>query len=297
MGLSYTTDGIINRILNATKGNFFLTEDEKGIGIYSTLFEKKLLPKEFDNLNIFSSDGKSEMKKIYEELKRNGEEKKAVYLVDLDYDEYLEIEKIEDSNFFYLEKYTLENYFVTEEAGFKLIAVRNSLSFPEAKEKLNFETWSNLVAEEYKELIALFLAIRKVDIKAENAGSSTHRFFNIGEKCKIKCGARCSKEERLYRKCNTKMRDYREQIFDSLKEDDKKLIFNNKLRDFYALIQDSDNIFDNIPGKQLLELYSAYLSSFFSKKIDQDVLIGNGIYNCGELDKIIDKISHIIKES
>lgn len=297
MGLSYTTDGIINRILNATKGNFFLTEDEKGIGIYSTLFEKKLLPKEFDNLNIFSSDGKSEMKKVYEELKKNGEEKKAVYLVDLDYDEYLEVEKIEDPNFFYLEKYTLENYFVTEEAGFKLIAVRNSLSFPEAKEKLNFKRWSSLITEEYKELIALFLAVRKVDIEAENAGSSTQRFFNIGEKCKIKCEAKCSKGERLHRKCDTKMDNYRKLILEYLKDDDKKILFEKKLKDFHVLVQDSDNIFDNIPGKQLLELYSAYLSSFFSKKIDQDVLIGNGVYNCKELDKIIAEISNILKES
>lgn len=244
----YSSDGASN-LYFFNEETILYIEDAKGVGIYEEFINEKL--KEYSSkINIVAANGKKGVKEIFNNLKEREELEKKLFIVDLDYDKFLEENMINNLKFLYLKKYTLENYMVSENSALKIISIRNSISKKNIHNIFNYNEWINKIEIYYRKLIPIFLTLRFNQINIENCGAKAERFF-LKENCEL---------------CSDKLGSYIRKIKEKgFSESDDKFIY------FLEKIRNDSKIDIAIPGKQLLTLFRFELNKILNTKIDNDI--------------------------
>lgn len=188
--------------------------------------------------NIVATGGKRKLKDKYYELK---EDKRNVFITDLDYDYILNKEKIIDENFIYLDRYCIENYYIDEEACVIFLKGRLEERDKETRLKLNFARWYEEITDELLELGYLFLIVQKYILGIENTGSK----FELFQDSSI-----------LYKTDTKKIEAYKEEV--KLKLQEEGIDLKKEIELIKEHCKEDEDIHENniITGKY-------YLSSLF----------------------------------
>lgn len=214
-------------------------EDAKGISIYDDLL--KNVKKKY-NLEIFSAKTKENVKKIFKLNMKKDYFYRTLHLVDQDYEAILEKQMIDSSNFFYLNKYTLENYFITEKYWNQILKYKLNCTEKHIQKNHNFKNWKENTEKQYTKIIPLFLMISKNCVKVKYSDCSFKRFLH----------------EKKFEIEKDKIRSYLKEINE--KSEDKNLSIN-EYKFWAKKIKKYPEILDLIPGKQLLNLLMTNINS------------------------------------
>lgn len=223
----------------------FFFEDQKKEELYFIIV-KKLFPEiEFDR--IFTLNGK---RSVIEKAKKSVGRKNRIFVVDKDFDDLLGILKIDLKNLFYLQKYSIENYFFEEEA---FLSVLISYLPSVGRKDLNFK-YNKLINEIIKKLKLVacyfFIAHKNKLPNIKSASLPLEMFF---------CDLNCTEPDKV------KIRKYKKSIINELKKQNKtgytKELQESKLK----LNYDSVSVFNNIPGKHCIQLAMKILKKKYSK--------------------------------
>ncbi|MEJ6466776.1 hypothetical protein [Fusobacterium ulcerans] len=287
--LEYSSDAVEALLKMDSRRKYLIIEDCKGKGYYYSLFSQILEEDENQILRIIPLGGKEKVKEFYKEKRENY--KNLCYLVDMDYDDFLDIEKVEDDSFFYLKKYTLENYFVSEKVGEVLLCNRLNLDPISSKDKLQYENWKNFIEKEYKSLIASFLTVRELKMGVSCIKEGATQYFSIS-RCLRNCpqGKNCIDNENKQLKCSKNIKKYYKVIkTKAIEKNINRSQFHEIFFKHKTSIENYSDIFSLVPGKHLTNLYSFYLQNFCGS-INETIVKEIGIQKCPDLLVILSSI-------
>ncbi|MBK7680427.1 MAG: DUF4435 domain-containing protein [Chitinophagaceae bacterium] len=193
---------------------------------------------------IFPLRGKTNV--IEKSIKHIGDKKK-VFLVDKDFDDLLGKVKSQ-SNLFYLEKYSIENYLVVEESLKKyIIEEKPKTRLNTIKNDLKFKDCIQTATDLFYELTMLHLLVQAKGLPLKNTSTPPEKYIQFGAVCSIKAA---------------EILQYKTEIQTELNKVDKRLKVDsqlNKIKDKFKLYCGKD-CFKHIPGK--------YLIKYFKSKIE-----------------------------
>jgi len=166
-------------LLDTKKCNFFV-EDLGKEHIYQCIFKNVI--KDFNNrFNVITKGGKNNVKLTYKDFKENPHNYKdcpCIFLVDLDFDEINSTDKIVDSNFIYLERYSIENYLIDEEAIATFISAQKNTDFDTSKKMLNYNFWFNNISSQLNDFFILFIVVQKYCNSLKNINNFSTKLIN-----------------------------------------------------------------------------------------------------------------------
>ena len=157
--------------------NLFV-EDKGAEYEYESIF-KRLLEDKFCIRAIFSLGGKSNVKKLYREFGNNTGGVKNYYIVDGDFDRYIDSESmIQDSCFIYLKAYNIENYFLDEYACEQFAKSRLKCLDHEVKTRVNFLDWRKKIVNQSKKLFLCYCFLQKYYPQIPTCSRSPYLFID-----------------------------------------------------------------------------------------------------------------------
>jgi hypothetical protein len=219
----------------------FFIEDIGQDALYAVILLKLLPNIKFDN--IYPLGGK---KNMIEHVKNNKNRRKSVYIVDKDFDDLLR-KKYRRRNFFYLERYCIENYLIEDDAFIKFIrSEKPSLKITDIGKKLTFNIYCDYLVKNLRTLFCTYLLVQmqKLD-KIENCKIPPEYFALNHDKSMVN---------------EQKVQEYLENVRNTYKIN-LESEFDNYQKDF-ELKKKNDLKGYNISGK--------YLLSFISHKIRKE---------------------------
>ena len=253
-----------------TSRKFLYIEDSKGVGYYSTLL-KNNLKEESSKIKVISLDSKLNVIDKFIELQNKSNIKNYAFLVDLDFDLLLNKEKIEHNSFFYLDKYTFENYLIDEDTAVNIISSYENLEQDFSIDKFNYSEWTEKIIKAYKKILPLFLAIRTLDSHPVETS---------------KCDCNALFDMTNFELDSNKVSNYLKRIPKTLKCGNHICIQIN----YFMKLLSSEDIFNNIPGKQMLKLFIARINQNLKQHINEQT------YKTIALMNPENKINYKIKE-
>ena len=171
--------------------------------------------------------------------------KNAIYIVDGDFDRFLDKDKlIDDENFIYLRTYNIESNYIDDENIIRFIKGKIKKTDLEVKKIIKLEEWHNSLKISLFELFIYFCYIQKYSIGVKNVGNGFNFYFNDNLEF----------NERYY------------EMLEELKKSD--LDFSRKVKDLKNKVLDV--ILEKeefICGKYLLTSLSNYLRIKIDKKV------------------------------
>lgn len=215
--LTYSENGLVNLPLFFKNTINIYVEDVNSDHIYENIF-KRLLGEKYTIEKIYTLGGKLKVLKRFMEIGDHDKEGILnIFLLDGDFDKYLEFEEIKrsecldklnngdddfenflqgkivvDESVLYLKTYNIENYYIDENVIIPIVQGIKKKRFDEAKEILRFEGWKNRIVSESKELFLLYSFIQKYlnkngyifngeisRLAIENVNSSPLKFIDI----------------------------------------------------------------------------------------------------------------------
>lgn len=226
----------------------FVEDTDRG-NIYEVLLSR-LLEEKISFEKIHLSGGKRKVMEFYHEHKKNPSVPRF-FLVDLDFDDIHEHDKINDINFTYLNMYSIENYFIDKQVAGNFLNSRLQIGFDECLKKLNIDNWLTNLQDEYKNILQLYLVIQALGISMDNTKLTGEYFM----------------ENSSWKLDEIKISNY----FEAVK---KAAIESGKEKEFYfnydyfgeKLELYSPNYWHMIPGKQLLACFRRYIVNFCEYK-------------------------------
>lgn len=224
-------------------------EDSKGVGNYSSLL-KNILKEKSSMIKVISLDSKSNVINHFIKLKNTSKIDNQAFLVDLDFDCFLKKNIISHNSFFYLDKYTFENYLIDENLAINILSIFANLNTDDAAKKLEYNEWANKIAKAYTMILPLFLAIRTLDSHpVETSKCDCNELFDMNN----------------FELDNNKIKNYLKKIPKDLKCGQH---ICQQIKNFSLSINE-EFIFDNIPGKQLLKLLITKINKNLKKHINE----------------------------
>ncbi|MED4212668.1 DUF4435 domain-containing protein [Priestia megaterium] len=243
-----STDGTFNKsiFLSVYSDLIIFVEDTDRGNIYETIFQK-LLDESINFDNIYLSGGKKGVKEYYELYLKNPTVP-SIFLVDLDYDDIHQHKKINDVNFIYLDRYSIENYFIDENVAGNFLNPRLQIGFDRCLQKINLHNWLDSMSIAYKEIIVLFLTIQSLELGIVNTKLNAQKFLK-NNSWEIDSAKVASYHEEASKKAQGKglFKDFCTKLD----------YYDKKLMELYK-----DKFWTMIPGKQLLTLFWRYLVDF-----------------------------------
>lgn len=253
--LMFSSEASVNRFYfyqDLNDINLFV-EDEGMEYEYETIF-KRLLENQYCINTIFSLGGKLKVKSRYEEFGNNTDGIKNFYIVDGDFDRYINADKmIIDNCFIYLETYNIENYFLDESACIQFAKGKLKCYDNEVKRKINFYGWKEKIVTQSKKLFLCYCFIQKYYPQIPTISRSHYEFINY------KTGF--EREDNSYQ-------NYWNSIL-KLDEDAK-----NKIDNIACVYEtkNGDDYFNLICGKFLFTSLCCYLRNIIDCKFDYNDL-------------------------
>ncbi|WP_379159419.1 DUF4435 domain-containing protein [Paenibacillus sp. sgz5001063] len=258
-------------------------EDDMGIHLYDILL-KRLFSDSNIQIHVEAVSGKKNVIDVYQKSKQSTISANKIpcfFIADSDFDTILEKKMYNDANFLYLERYSIENYLVDEEAGINFVKGRTNENRRFCQNKINFELWLNDISTQMKKLVTIYCTIQKLGMNTENSSQSISRFtkkkvpFEIDNK---KVGDYL---------LNEVFRDYqRNKMYGFTKV---YLRMEKKIRQTY-----NDEFWRVIPGKQLLQLFSFYLHKYTDNKGAHKMDFQNLACHCCDLSSLQFLKEHIL---
>lgn len=213
----------------------FYIEDTDQEHLYFNILKRLFEDVKFEK--IFPLDGKNNLKK---HAKDHVGDKSKIYIADIDFEDILEIREYLE-NVFYLNKYSIENFFVDKSGLFELIREKN----PKLKDNdINglFDLNSNLQQCKVvlSDLACTFIVIQKYSLGKEYFGITPARDFHLEiNPPQIK---------------NKFIPAYLDEIDALLKNRDGRFSLKSKQQEFKKHFRSLNNALINIPGKYLLNV-------------------------------------------
>ena len=251
--LRFTSDGETNRLLLYQGFNTInITVEDDGCSFfYETIF-KRLLGNRFRFHSIFPADGKINVKARFEELGTATNGIPNIYLVDGDFDRYIEPEKmIKNNHFIYLKTYNIENYLIDEAACIETIKCDMRKLDKEIHDIIKFDDWKNKIVSQATPLFLAYCFLKKNYPTVKNVSRSSFLFLDS------KTG---------FRREDNKYHDFYNEIIKSYPEAKDEI---KEIQATYEKIN-GNNYFNLICGKFLLDSLRTYIYNFTKKTIPAD---------------------------
>jgi hypothetical protein len=256
----------------------FYVEDFEQEHFYFNILKKLFPDIEFDK--IFPLNGK---KNVVDSSKLSISDKSKVYIVDLDFDDLLEIKET-NTNLFYLEKYSIENHLISKDAIFELIREKNAkLKNAEIEALFNFETLLIESKDHLEKLSCCFFINQKYSLGIKHLCIEPAREFDL------------SQSVPTYR--NNIITDYFNQINNQIIAHNNTYTIDTEIQKFINFFNTIENALINIPGKFLLNIIKSKLERM---KLIYQVTLNSFTYklskefNVNELEYLKIKISDYI---
>lgn len=178
-GLFYSEEALINRVIFLSSSNDIniIVEDEYKEYEYENIFNR-LFSYQIKINNIFPMKGKPGVKKAFEEYGANYDGKPSIYLVDDDFDTIMEKEKVEHSNFIYLDRYNIESYYVDKRATLKFMAGKMKRRQRDIVDEIDYESWENTTYRKLENLFINYVIGQAVFPEEKNVGISPHVYID-----------------------------------------------------------------------------------------------------------------------
>jgi Protein of unknown function (DUF4435) len=211
----------------------FYVEDYEQEHFYFNILKKLFPTVKFEK--IFPLNGKGN---VITESQSNIGNKKKIFIVDLDYDHIIGT-KVNQSNLFYLKKYSIENYLVSKNAIYELIRVKNpKLKDSDINQIINLDNLLKETANCLKELSSSFIVIKKHTLGIVYYGLNTNRDFDFSGKTPT------------YR--SNFISEYFADIETVLKTKKKSYTLKAQIKKLKVYFNTLLNALSNIPGKYIM---------------------------------------------
>lgn len=179
-GLSFSKDALLNRSLFLSRFNDIniYVEDVGKEYEYEEIFER-LFESNLNIFSIFPLGGKDAVINAHQAqgpIDSNG--KINVYIVDGDFDNLWDDQKIIAPNLIYLTRYNIESYYYSKEAILKFIRSFLKCTRNEAEAKIHFDEWKCYLCNEIGKLFVLFAVVKRRCPELPNVGLGTGKFLN-----------------------------------------------------------------------------------------------------------------------
>ena len=244
-GLAYSLESLYSRAImlrKKKKVNIYVEDTDKEYED-ETIFKRLLGEADYNKFinDITGLGGKQKVKKYYEDNGSMTEEAYNFYLVDGDFDRYIESETmIQDSCFLYLETYNIENYLIDEKACECYSKSRLKCFDKEVHEKINFNHWKDSLVGNIYPLFLYFCLSQQEHLSEPTVSQHPSKFVNF------KTGIDVLDEE---------VQNYRQHIFENINAPNEKL---DSIKERYEQIN-GDDYFNLICGKFLFKCLSCYI--------------------------------------
>lgn len=213
----------------------FYVEDTEQEHLYFNILKRLFDNVQFDK--IFPLHGKTNLKN---HANNNLGDKSKVYIADIDFEDILET-KEEIENVFYLNKYSIENYFVEKSGLFELIREKSpKLKDSDITNLFDFNSKLKQSKVMLSELTCTFIVIQKYSLGKEYFGLNPARDFDL------------SLNPPQLR--NTFLPTYFNETEELLKSLDGRYTLQSKQQEFKKHFRSVNNALKNIPGKYLLNV-------------------------------------------
>lgn len=183
--LEYSEDALMNRMLFLSNANDIniVVEDTNHEYVYENIFER-MLGDEIKIESIFPMNGKSGVEKAYKKNGKYYKGKPTFYIVDGDFDILLEKNKIVDDNYFYLERYNIESYYIEKQSVEKFMSWKMKKRKVEVSSIIKFDHWRLETLKKSTELFLNFV-ISKKEIPQDKTIGTYNKF--VMQDGKINC--------------------------------------------------------------------------------------------------------------
>lgn len=179
-GLSFSRDALLNRPLFLSRFNDIniYVEDVGKEYEYEEIFER-LFESNLNIFSIFPLGGKDAVINAYQTqglIDISG--KTNIYIVDGDFDNLWDDQKIVAPNLIYLTRYNIESYYCSKEAILKFMRSFLKCTRNEAEAKIHFDEWQYYLRNEIGKLFVLFAIVKRRRPGLPNVGLGTGKFLN-----------------------------------------------------------------------------------------------------------------------
>lgn len=176
-------------------------------------------------------------------------DKTKVFILDKDFDDILE-NKTNQTNIFYLEKYSIENHLLEENGIIDLIIEENpKIQIANVRDQLKFDDFLAKCVQVFAELSSNLLIIRKFNLGIKYLKIDTAR------DCVINASPSSIKYELV--------KDFYNTIEAKLKAKFPRLKYTAQIKKCYRYFSGIQNCLRNTPGKYLINFLKAYLKKVF----------------------------------
>lgn len=214
---------------------YFYVEDTEQEHLYFNILKRLFDDVQFDK--IFPLHGKTNLKN---HAKNNLGDKSKIYIADIDFEDILET-KEEIENVFYLNKYSIENYFVEKNGLFEIIREKSpKLKDNDIAQLFDFNSKLKQCKVILTELTCTLIVIQKYSLGKEYFGLNPARDLDLSTNPpQIK---------------NTFLPTYIEETEVLLKSMDGRFTLKSKQQEFKKHFKSINNALKFIPGKYLLNV-------------------------------------------
>lgn len=240
----------------------FYVEDVDQQNFYLYLL-KKLFP-DIRISRIFPLGGKSN---VINAAKKS-RSKKKIFLLDLDFDEILN-KKVNKTNIFYLNKYSIENYLLDEKGIIELVKEENpKLTDLKIRTRLNFSEFKKECLSLFGELSCNFLLIHKFELGLDYLKIEPNRDCHFDDKnCCIKSAV---------------INQFFGQVATSLAIKKPGAKYQNQVKLHMKYFNSVERCLTNAPGKYLINFLILKLKKLFQfSQTRTEVFIYRLMKNCG----------------
>lgn len=226
----------------------FYIEDEEQENFFFCIL-KNLFP-DIRIDKIFPLNGKDN---VIDESKENIGNKKKVFIVDKDFDDIFN-RLINQPNLFYLDRYSIENHLLEEDAVVQyIIGESPKLKRPAVKSLLKFEEKLNTVFNNLEKIVNLHLVVQYNCPHLPNVSLNHERFiqFNRG----------------YFIHRTNQINQYEQRIETEIKQVDGRYTLNGQIRKIkkdFIHIKTFDLYLKHIPGKYVIRMIKQVVESEFS---------------------------------
>jgi hypothetical protein len=225
----------------------FYVEDEGTENFYYQILKKLFPDIKFER--IFPLGGKDP---VIKEAKRNFNNKKNIYLLDLDFDKILN-KKINQENIFYLDRYSIENYVIEKNSIHEFIKEDlTKILDKDIESKFKIDTFTKEAQCILKDLIFNFYIIQKFDLRVE--------YF------KLNPARDCINNDNILEIKNEYLNPFFKEVVETLKTKNKRIKIESQAKKANSLFSKTDLVLYNYPGKYLLLVLKHKLEKTFHLK-------------------------------